>query len=618
MDNEEQVIMSRKCNKEKEVVDTKAIEEKALNYLKSFIEDSKRISQFIDDNDKEPCWDGHLYLYAEGSRDKNHLKGRVPVQIKGIEVSRFQSNKWKFKLEKSDLKAYLHEPTFFVVCQVKKDSKERKLFYRELLPDTVRTLLRDMGDNDTRKTLFHPLTENLKEFEDQLMVFMRNSTKMVSFADANPLTFDDVVKKGIKDFSFITPAQVTDRLMLMKYLSTHETYLYAKISKEFDVEIPISGGPARFAFMKEQDEEIKVGDRVFYKGYKNEIKNGRIIISVGNTLSIDLPMDSEDKVKSVVKFNSNSKYLKESIFEAEFAIALHDVGVLTIGKIKINLNVNESAIIEDLRKKLINWKALQNVLDKLHVTVPFDLTKITDEEGKLLDILIDTIGNGNTVKLPGQETALMLCEISNIKLLLWCVAGTDGNCAFGDFFDKTVQISYEYNGKDKIAASPYSYLKNENLWAKADNIDFAGVIPAAQEAVTNNTHCYELINLDVLAMIRAYDSLSSIDTVKGNNILQECYNLNEWLISTDPQIDRLPIHICNKMQIIKRQRKLSEEEIETLKALYVDPNVNQTIKFGILLLLDKHSESDVLFKKLTKEEQESIKGYPIWQFHSKG
>lgn len=605
--------MSNKIKKE--VVDTKAIEEKALNYLKSFIEDSKRISQFIDDNDKEPCWDGHLYLYSDGSRDKNHLKGRVPVQVKGIEVSRFQSNKWKFKLEKSDLKAYLHEPTFFIVCQVKKDSKERKLFYRELLPDTVRTLLRDMGNSETRKTLFHPLSENLKEFEDQLMVFMRNSTKMVSFADTNPLTFDDVMKKGIKDFSFITPAQVTDRLKLMKYLSTHETYLYAKISKEFDVEIPISGGPARFAFMKEQDEEIKVGDRVFYKGYKNEIKNGRIIISVGDTLSIDLPMDSEDKVKSVLKFNLNSKYLKESIFEAEFAIALHDIGVLTIGDVKINLNVNESAIIEELREKLINWKALQNVLDKLHVTVPFDLTTITNEEGRLLDILIDTVGNGKTVKLPGQETSLILFEISNIKLLLWCVAGADGICAFGDFFDKTIQISYKYNGKDKIAASPYSYLKNEDFWAKADNIDFAGLIPAAQEAVTNNAHCYELINLDVLAMIRAYDTLSSIDSVKGNKILQECFNLNEWLISTEPQKDRLPIHICNKMQIIKRQRELSENEIKILNDLYVDPSVNDTVKFGILLLLGKHSESDVLFETLTKEDQESIKGYPIWKFH---
>ena len=84
-------------NQEKEIKDTKAIEEKALNYLKYFIEDSKIISQFIADNEKEPCWDGHLYLYSDGKRDKEHLRGRVPVQIKGTEVERFQTNKWKFK-----------------------------------------------------------------------------------------------------------------------------------------------------------------------------------------------------------------------------------------------------------------------------------------------------------------------------------------------------------------------------------------------------------------------------------------------------------------------------------------------------------------------------------------
>ena len=40
--------------KVKDAIDTKAIEEKALNHFKSFIEDSKVISQFIADNDKEP------------------------------------------------------------------------------------------------------------------------------------------------------------------------------------------------------------------------------------------------------------------------------------------------------------------------------------------------------------------------------------------------------------------------------------------------------------------------------------------------------------------------------------------------------------------------------------
>lgn len=254
-------------NQDREAKDTKAVEEKALNYLKYFIEDSKVISQFIADNDKEPCWDGHLYLYSEEKRDKTHLRGRVPVQVKGIEVERFQTKKWKFKLEKNDLKAYLHEPTFFIVCQVKKDSKERKLFFRELLPDTVNRLLRDMGKNETRKTLFHPLTEDLHEFEEQLNVFMANSRKMISFADSKPVTMDDVRAKGIKDFTFIAPVKSADKLQLFKYLSTHETYLYAKLSKELNIDVPISGGPMKFSFQRELDAEIKVGNKVFYHGY---------------------------------------------------------------------------------------------------------------------------------------------------------------------------------------------------------------------------------------------------------------------------------------------------------------------------------------------------------------
>ena len=71
---------------EEKNTDTKKTEEKALNYLKMFIEDSSVISQFISDNDKEPCWDGHLYLYSGDKRDKKHLLGRVPVQVKGTEV----------------------------------------------------------------------------------------------------------------------------------------------------------------------------------------------------------------------------------------------------------------------------------------------------------------------------------------------------------------------------------------------------------------------------------------------------------------------------------------------------------------------------------------------------
>lgn len=40
------------------------------------------------------------------------------------------------------------------------------LFFRELLSDLVNKLLRDMRKNATRMTLFHSLTDDLKEVED--------------------------------------------------------------------------------------------------------------------------------------------------------------------------------------------------------------------------------------------------------------------------------------------------------------------------------------------------------------------------------------------------------------------------------------------------------------------
>lgn len=603
-----------KMKKVKDAIDTKAIEEKALNHFKSFIEDSKVISQFIADNDKEPCWDGHLYLYADGIRDKEHLQGRVPIQIKGTEVGRFVTKKWKFKLEKADLKAYLEEPTFFIVCQVKKDSKERMLFFRELLPDLVNKLLRDMGKNATRMTLFHPLTEDLKEFEDQLMVFLSNSKKMISFAHSKLLSMEEALKKGIKDFSFIAPSKYTDRLQLMKYLSTHSSYIYAKISKELDVDMPLSNGPGRFIFQREDDSEVRVGDKVYFKGYHNEIKDGRIIIKIGNVMTINMPMDNTDVEQATVKLTTKAKYLKESINEAEFGVALNDTGVLSVGMLNLQMKVHEKEYVEELRQKLIRWKELDNVLEKLHVTKPFDLTAITDDQGKLIDLLIETVGNGNMVNLPGQETTLLLLEIGNIKLLLWCAVGKDGMCAIGDFFDRSIRIAYKISEDETINVSPYSYLQLDKLWEKVDNIDFDNIISSAEEAARQHEYCYMMSNYDVLAMITAADALEKTDVERSKKLLEEALKLDEWLIGKEPKDEMRPLHIINKMQIMKRQRELTADERQTLEDMLNDEFAGDMVKAGVYLLLDRQEEFQQLFETMQEDEEKSVKEFPIWRF----
>ena len=603
-----------KMKKVKDAIDTKAIEEKALNHFKSFIEDSKVISQFIADNDKEPCWDGHLYLYADGIRDKEHLQGRVPIQIKGTEVGRFVTKKWKFKLEKADLKAYLEEPTFFIVCQVKKDSKERMLFFRELLPDLVNKLLRDMGKNATRMTLFHPLTEDLKEFEDQLMVFLSNSKKMISFAHSKLLSMEEALKKGIKDFSFIAPSKYTDRLQLMKYLSTHSSYIYAKISKELDVDMPLSNGPGRFIFQREDDSEVRVGDKVYFKGYHNEIKDGRIIIKIGNVMTINMPMDNTDMKQATVKLTTKAKYLKESINEAEFGVALNDTGVLSVGMLDLQMKVHEKEYVEELRQKLIRWKELDNMLETLHVTKPFDLTAITDDQGKLIDLLIETVGKGNMVNLPGQEATLLLLEIGNIKLLLWCAIGKDGMCAIGDFFDRSIRIAYKISEDETINVSPYSYLQLDKLWEKVDNIDFDNIISSAEEAARQHKYCYMMSNYDVLAMITAADALEKTDVERSKKLLEEALKLNDWLIGKEPKDEMRPLHIINKMQIMKRQRELTADERQMLEDMLNDEFAGDMVKAGVYLLLDRQEEFQQLFETMQEDEKKSVKEFPIWRF----
>lgn len=600
--------------KVKEAIDTKAIEEKALNHFKSFIEDSKVISQFIADNDKEPCWDGHLYLYADGIRDKEHLQGRVPVQIKGTEVSRFVTKKWKYKLEKADLKAYLEEPTFFIVCQVKKDSKERMLFFRELLPDLVNKLLRDMGKNATRMTLFHPLTDDLMEFEDQLMVFLSNSKKMISFAHSNLLSMEEALKKGIKDFSFIAPSKYADRLQLMKYLSTHSSYIYAKISKELDVDMPLSNGPGRFIFQRDDDSEVRVGDKVYFKGYHNEIKDGRIIIKIGNVMTINMPMDNTDIEQATVKLTTKAKYLKESINEAEFGVALNDTGVLSVGMLNLQMKVHEKEYVEELRQKIIRWKELDNVLDKLHVTKPFDLTAITDGQGKLIDLLIETVGKGNMVNLPGQEATLLLWEIGNIELLLWCAVGKDGMCAIGDFFDRSIRIAYKISEDETINVSPYSYLQLDRLWEKVDNVDFDNIIASAEEAARQHEYCYMMSNYDVLAMITAADALEKTDLERSKKLLEEALKLDEWLIEKEPKDEMRPLHIINKMQIMKRQRELTADECQILENMLNDEFAGDMAKAGAYLLLDRLEGFQQLFETMQEDEKKSMKEFPIWRF----
>lgn len=102
---------------------SKEIEEGAILGFKNYIQGSEIISQHISENDKEPFWDGALYLYAKPNKAKDSFMGRVPVQLKGQEIDKFKRKKYRYNISIEDLKAYLNDPTIYIVCQEKNKGK---------------------------------------------------------------------------------------------------------------------------------------------------------------------------------------------------------------------------------------------------------------------------------------------------------------------------------------------------------------------------------------------------------------------------------------------------------------------------------------------------------------
>lgn len=70
----------------------------------------------------------------------------------------------------------------------------------------------------------------------------------------------------------------------------------------------------------------------------------------------------------------------------------------------------------------------------------------------------------------------------------------------------------------------------------------------------------------------------------------------------------------NKIQIIKRQRPLNDDEKFELKNLLKSETTDET-KLGILILLDAHIEAELTFERLAKEQQEVFSNYPIFKFY---
>lgn len=118
----------------------------------------------------------------------------------------------------------------------------------------------------------------------------------------------------------------------------------------------------------------------------------------------------------------------------------------------------------------------------------------------------------------------------------------------------------------------------------------------------------ESATLLLLEMLKAYDEQPD----KSTELLRLAEKICTWIEESGVEYN-LHTMLLNKMQIIKRQRKLSVSEILKLGQL-IEADVTADIRCGAYLLLDDNDSAKKCFCKMPVELQREFLMYPIGCF----
>lgn len=150
----------------------------------------------------------------------------------------------------------------------------------------------------------------------------------------------------------------------------------------------------------------------------------------------------------------------------------------------------------------------------------------------------------------------------------------------------------------------YSNLTEKQL-LEYSNIKFDMILKAFRSIEMHDRYS-SMTNEFLLNCIRIYDS------TQNNEYLILAEALNKMLL----EYEKTEINEVNKFQIICRKRNFKEKEIEEMMELQRKTKDNM-ILFAISILLERKKEIEYYKKKISIEELENIKKYPIYKLLDK-
>ena len=561
------------------------------------------LSSFINDGDKEPCWDGNIYIHENAKHTKKNIK-RIPTQVKGrAATAKSVKESIKYGVSYDDLNAYMMDggTIFFVVYIDKEKGEVLQIYYTVLLPIKIKDIFKQK-----KKTYYVSLkkfpADNKKKIEVVYDAYA-NAQRQKSFAGTNSPTIEELSKKGVLEgisFHFVHTGEEVVPSMIPKIMEGNSFTIYANVTgNPIGIPVEYCENISQVLTCQQFDRHVTVAGVKYYDKYQNIYSISTVKTVIGNCLTMTYPMIEETekrKIPVTLEFSINGT-LREQIKKIEFVIAIVTKGGFEIGDIDIPVSLNREEFREklnELTERVLWLKSIQDLLNRMHITRDFNF-------------LMTALGEQKPIKDISQDLNILhTLKISNLSLGVIYIKHTDGKYYMYDYFNKHLEAYYKIEGRE-IRISQFSTM-NVKDFTKYDNM-YLPIILEDFKQIPISSDILNQANCLMLEMLKAYDQC------KLKDLLYTAEQINEWL-KQYPDLIEQDICIINGCQITIRQGELNYADKAKLFAISEKSN-NMNYRAGAFILLEYMDEAEKIFSSFNDTQMKEFSNYPIYNLYQR-
>lgn len=584
-----------------------------VSFAKIAIAKTDYLVPHINDNDREPSWDGEIEVYRKAG--DNHLKSDlvidVPVQIKGHQSNDLKKKAITFPVQTADMRNYLEAGgTVFIVVYVRQDGEKHQIYYHSLLPYDLKKILNSCGDQATKTITLQKLPSGKKEIANLFLGIARDMKKQKAAISCENITWEDIAKSGhLGELSIGYYGVPQKGALPFDYFFDHGAYLYVKLP--FGIEMPMEHLSSVDLVSTTKEAEVCAGGKKFYDRYDIAFKKDVMELHFGKSTVHAINRKNEKEQK----FNFTlAGTLSERICDEEFIIAALEAGHFKVDDIICPLDGAKSKELASFnlseRKEHLEWLLnIKATMDALRVTEDLDCSNLTNTDEENVCILKSAILDKKPVSLKDTGSVFGWFSIANLKILVCTIKSENKNGLFEvyGFADNPLELRTNTEEGQGVPTTVYAMLDKEKI-LKCSNIDYDDMLESVRNIPQSKGSSDAITNL-LLNLLRAYDESKP----KREKILDAAISIAEWIKSCEKYTPPT-VAMLNYYQAIKRKRVLTSEEIKELLSIIENKQEKEEYYVGAYLLLDNQEAAKAHFDVMDGEVQKTFRDYPIYYF----